>query len=78
MYKGQANWEPIAKVKSNPMLRFQFLEMEILIRHEKAIEYKEKYGVDGVMIGRAAIGYPWIFEQIKHYQTENCTRNQQL
>jgi tRNA-dihydrouridine synthase B len=53
MYKGHADWELIGKVKNNSP--------------EKALEYKNKYGIDGIMIGRAAIGYPWIFNEIKHF-----------
>ena len=68
MYKGQANWEPIAKVKANPNIEIPIFGNGDIDSPQKAIEYKEKYGVDGVMIGRAAIGYPWIFEQIKHYR----------
>ncbi|MCX8081259.1 MAG: tRNA dihydrouridine synthase DusB [Bacteroidia bacterium] len=68
MYKGKANWEWIAKVKNNPRIRIPIFGNGDVDSPEKAMEYKNKYGVDGIMIGRAAIGNPWIFNQIKHYR----------
>jgi tRNA-dihydrouridine synthase B len=67
LYKGEANWEHIAKVKSNPNITIPIFGNGDIDSPEKALAYKTKYGVDGVMIGRAAIGYPWIFNEIKHY-----------
>lgn len=67
MYKGVADWEPIAKVKSNPNIEIPIFGNGDIDSPQKALEYKEKYGVDGVMIGRASIGNPWIFREIKHY-----------
>lgn len=67
MYKGQANWEHIAKVKNNPRIHIPIFGNGDIDSPEKALEYKNKFGVDGIMIGRAAIGYPWIFNEIKHY-----------
>jgi nifR3 family TIM-barrel protein len=67
MYKGSANWELIAKVKENPRIYIPIFGNGDIDSPEKALEYKNKYGVDGIMIGRAAIGYPWIFDEIKHY-----------
>ena len=67
LYKGVANWEPIARVKNNPRLRIPIFGNGDIDSPEKALEYKNRYGVDGVMIGRAAIGYPWIFNEIKHF-----------
>jgi tRNA-dihydrouridine synthase B len=67
MYKGEANWELIAKVKNNPRITIPIFGNGDIDSPEKALEYKNKYGVDGIMIGRAAIGYPWIFNEIKHY-----------
>ena len=67
MYKGNANWELIAKVKNNPRITIPIFGNGDIDSPEKAVEYKNKYGVDGIMIGRAAIGYPWIFNEIKHY-----------
>jgi tRNA-dihydrouridine synthase B len=67
LYKGVANWEPIARVKNNPRIQIPIFGNGDIDSPEKAVEYKRKYGVDGIMIGRAAIGYPWIFNEIKHY-----------
>jgi len=67
MYKGTANWEYIAQVKNNPRINIPIFGNGDIDSPEKANEYKEKYGVDGIMIGRAAIGNPWIFNQIKSY-----------
>lgn len=67
MYAGEADWEPIARVKSNPRIKIPILGNGDITSPEKAKEAFDKYGVDGVMIGRAAIGRPWIFRQIRHY-----------
>src|SRR5689334_8662390 len=67
MYKGEANWELIGKIKENPRMHIPIFGNGDIDSPEKAIEYKNRFGVDGVMIGRAAIGYPWIFREIKHY-----------
>lgn len=67
MYKGEADWEPIAEVKNHPDIEIPIFGNGDIDSPEKAKEYKEKYGVDGIMIGRAAIGYPWIFREVKHY-----------
>ena len=67
MYKGQADWTLIAKVKNNPRIHIPIFGNGDIDSAEKALEYKERYDVDGIMIGRAAIGYPWIFKEIKHY-----------
>lgn len=67
MYTGEADWEPIARVKSNPRIKIPILGNGDITSPQKAKEAFEKYGVDGVMIGRATIGHPWIFKQIKHY-----------
>jgi nifR3 family TIM-barrel protein len=67
LYKGEANWEPIARVKANPRIQIPIFGNGDIDSPEKAVEYKARYGVDGVMIGRAAIGYPWIFNEVKHY-----------
>ena len=73
MYTGEADWEPIARVKQNPRIRIPIIGNGDIDTPEKAKEAFERYGVDGVMIGRAAIGKPWIFRQIKHYlQTGEC------
>src|SRR6478735_6897771 len=67
MYKGEADWTLIGKVKNNPRIQIPIFGNGDITTPEKAIQYKNRYGVDGVMIGRAAIGYPWIFEEIKHF-----------
>lgn len=67
MYKGEADWSWIAKVKNNPRIHIPIFGNGDIDTPQKAKEYRERYGVDGVMIGRATIGYPWIFREIKHY-----------
>ena len=67
MYKGEADWSLIADVKNNPRIHIPVFGNGDVDSPEKAKEKKEKYGVDGIMIGRGAIGYPWIFKEIKHY-----------
>ena len=67
MYKGSANWKYIAEVKNNQRIKIPIFGNGDVDSPEKALEYKNTYGVDGIMIGRAAIGYPWIFNEIKHY-----------
>lgn len=67
MYKGEADWEPIARVKENPAIRIPIIGNGDIDSPQKAKEAFDKYGVDGVMIGRATIGRPWIFRQIRHY-----------
>ena len=67
MYKGEADWSLIAKVKNNPRIHIPIFGNGDIDSPQKAVLYKERYGVDGIMIGRAAIGYPWIFREIKHY-----------
>jgi nifR3 family TIM-barrel protein len=67
MYKGEADWEPIARVKRNPRVRVPVIGNGDIDSPGKAKEAFERYGVDGVMIGRASIGRPWIFRQVKHY-----------
>jgi tRNA-dihydrouridine synthase B len=67
MYKGEADWTLIGKVKENPRIQIPIFGNGDIESPQKALEYKNRYGVDGVMIGRAAIGYPWIFNEIKHY-----------
>jgi nifR3 family TIM-barrel protein len=67
MYKGDADWKEIGKVKENPRITIPIFGNGDIDSPQKAIEYKGKYGVDGLMIGRATIGNPWIFREIKHY-----------
>ncbi len=67
MYSGEADWEPIARVKNNPRIHIPIIGNGDITSPLKAKEAFDKYGVDGIMIGRATIGHPWIFRQIKHY-----------
>lgn len=67
LYKGEADWTLIRNVKENPRITIPVFGNGDIDSPEKALEYKNKYGVDGIMIGRAAIGYPWIFNEIKHF-----------
>ena len=67
MYKGHADWSIIARIKNNPRITMPIFGNGDIDSPEKALQYKNEYGIDGIMIGRAAIGYPWIFNEIKHY-----------
>ncbi|MCH2228976.1 MAG: tRNA dihydrouridine synthase DusB [Crocinitomicaceae bacterium] len=67
MYKGDADWSLIADVKNNPRMKIPVFGNGDITTPEKAVEYKNRYNVDGIMIGRASIGYPWIFNEIKHF-----------
>ena len=67
MYKGEADWSHIAKVKNDPGIHIPIFGNGDIDSPEKALEYRNRYGVDGIMIVRASIGYPWIFDEIKHY-----------
>jgi len=67
LYKGEADWTLISRVKNNPRIYIPIFGNGDVDSPEKALVYKNRYGVDGIMIGRAAIGNPWIFNEIKHY-----------
>ena len=67
MYKGHSDWTHIERIKNNPRIQIPIFGNGDIDSPEKALEYKNKFGLDGMMIGRAAIGYPWIFNEIKHY-----------
>ena len=67
MYKGHSDWTHIERVKNNPRITMPIFGNGDIDSPEKALHYKNEYGIDGIMIGRAAIGYPWIFNEIKHY-----------
>jgi nifR3 family TIM-barrel protein len=67
MYKGEADWSLIGKIKENPRIHIPIFGNGDINSPQKALEYKNRYGVDGIMIGRASIGNPWIFKEIKHY-----------
>lgn len=67
MYKGDADWAPIAAVKNNPRMHIPVFGNGDVNTPERAMEMRDKYGLDGAMIGRASIGYPWFFKEVKHY-----------
>lgn len=67
MYKGEADWTLIGEVKNNPRIRIPIIGNGDIDSPQKALEMKNRYGVNGIMIGRAAIGNPWIFKDIKEY-----------
>ncbi len=67
MYKGTANWELIREVKNHPEVEIPIFGNGDISSPETALKYKNEFSVDGIMIGRASIGYPWIFNEIKHY-----------
>ena len=67
MYKGSADWTLIGKIKENPRMHIPVFGNGDIDSPEKVVEYKNRYGVDGVMIGRAAIGAPWFFNEVKHF-----------
>jgi len=66
LYKGEADWTLIGKVKNNPRIKIPVFGNGDIDSPQKALEYGDRYGVDGIMIGRAAIGYPWIFREVRH------------
>lgn len=67
LYKGEADWTLIGKIKNNPRIKIPIFGNGDIDSPQKAKLWAEKYGVDGIMIGRASIGYPWIFREIKHF-----------
>ena len=67
MYKGNADWTLIAEVRNNPKIKIPIFGNGDIDSPQKALDYKNKYAVDGIMIGRAAIGNPWFFNQTKHF-----------
>jgi tRNA-dihydrouridine synthase B len=67
LYKGEADWTLIGKIKNNPRIKIPIFGNGDIDSPQKAKIWRERYGVDGIMIGRASIGYPWIFREIKHY-----------
>jgi tRNA-dihydrouridine synthase B len=69
MYKGEADWTLIGKVKNNPRIHIPIFGNGDIDSPQKAVEYKNRYGVDGIMIGRAAIGNPFFFNEVKHYRS---------
>lgn len=69
MYKGEADWTLIGQVKENPRMHIPIIGNGDINSPQKASEAFGKYGVDGIMVGRASFGHPWIFREIKHYLT---------
>ena len=67
LYKGNANWKPIAQVKNNPRMHIPVFGNGDVDSPERAVEMRDDYGLDGCMIGRASIGYPWFFNEVKHF-----------
>jgi hypothetical protein len=67
MYKGEADWKPIAEVKNNPRMHIPVFGNGDVDSPEKAVLMRDEYGLDGAMIGRASIGSPWFFKAVKHY-----------
>lgn len=67
LYKGEADWTLIGEIKNNPRIKIPIFGNGDVDSPEKALEMKNRFGVDGIMIGRATIGYPWIFNEIKHF-----------
>ena len=67
MYKGFADWSLIADVKNNPRMKIPVFGNGDVNSPEKAMEMRDKYGLDGAMVGRASIGNPWFFNQVKHF-----------
>ncbi|MDG1760912.1 MAG: tRNA dihydrouridine synthase DusB [Flavobacteriaceae bacterium] len=67
MYKGDADWKPIAEVKNNSRMHIPVFGNGDVNSPENAMEMRDQFGLDGAMIGRASIGNPWFFKQVKHY-----------
>jgi len=67
MYKGEADWTLIGKIKENPRMRIPIIGNGDIASPEQAKEAFDRFGVDGIMIGRATFGHPWIFREIRHY-----------
>lgn len=67
MYKGEADWTPIAQVKNNPRMHIPVFGNGDVDSPEAALLMRDRYGLDGAMIGRASIGHPWFFREVKHF-----------
>ena len=67
MYKGEADWTPIAAVKNNPRMHIPVFGNGDVNTPEQALKMRDEYGIDGAMIGRASIGNPWFFNEVKHF-----------
>ena len=66
LYKGEADWTLIGEVKNNPRMNIPIIGNGDIINAQRAVEWKKRYGVDGLMIGRPSIGNPWIFKEVRH------------
>jgi len=66
LYKGEADWTLIGEVKNNPRMHIPIIGNGDIINAQRAVEWKNRYGVDGLMIGRPSIGNPWIFKEVRH------------
>ena len=75
MYKGVADWTKIAEVKNNPRMIIPVFGNGDVNSPEKAVEMRDKYGLDGAMVGRASIGYPWFFNEVKHFFKNKAHKN---
>ena len=75
MYKGFADWTKIAEVKNNSRMIIPVFGNGDVNSPEKALEMRDKYGLDGAMIGRASIGYPWFFNEVKHFFKNKTHKN---
>lgn len=73
MYKGSADWTLLGELKNNPRITIPVFGNGDVDTPQKVVEMKNRYGVDGIMIGRASIGYPWIFNQVKQYLAGNTS-----
>ena len=69
MYKGEADWTLIGKIKENPRMHIPIIGNGDITTPQRARECFDRYGVDGIMIGRASFGRPWVFKEVKHYLT---------
>ena len=76
MYKGEADWTKISEIKNNPRMHIPVFGNGDVNNLEKAKEMRDEYGLDGAMIGRASIGNPWFFDQVKHYLKTGSKREE--
>lgn len=72
MYTGEADWTLIGEVKNNPRMTIPIIGNGDITSPEKLVDYFDRYGVDGIMVGRASIGAPWIFREMKEYMLTGC------
>ncbi len=67
LYTGEADWTLIGEVKNNPRMHIPIIGNGDITTPQKLVDYFDRYGVDGIMVGRASIGAPWIFREMKHF-----------